>query len=83
MAERLILKIPNIPYGPAEDISDEEWKWIRHNHPADYKYAQKLIKAHEAENPTDGEKADNKPQEAARPSEASTSATRSAGKEGK
>jgi hypothetical protein len=85
MAKRLRLEIPNIPYGYADAISDEEWKYIRSNFPADYKYAQKLIKEHEEEQAAEeggGDKADEKPVEAAKPAAEPKSAPKSAGKEG-
>ena len=83
--KRLKLEIPNIPYGYADAISDEEWKYIKSNFPADYNYAQKLIKEHEEAQAAEegGDKQAAEEASAPKPAEAPTSAPKSAGKEGK
>jgi hypothetical protein len=52
---KLIINLPNIPYGPAEDIDEPTWHRIKVNFPAEYAQAQKEIKAHEAAHPAEAE----------------------------
>lgn len=44
--KRLKLAVPNVPAVYADEISNEEWKWIKTNYPSDYEAAQGQMKAH-------------------------------------
>jgi hypothetical protein len=65
--DRLILSVPNIPYGDPSLIGDSEWKRLAQEFPASYKEAQRQIKAHEEAHPPkqDGQAAKPAPKKSA------------------